>query len=83
MKFDDSPTQGWYCKCGYRIDINGKQWYKNKPLIYDGKEEIKIPQIGKLIIKKWLDKAKNAVILKAKFKKYKNKSAIKNEKKQK
>lgn len=27
MKFDTSPTQGWQCKCGFRLDVDGKEYW--------------------------------------------------------
>ena len=33
MEFDEAPTSGWVCKqCGYRIDINCKEYNKPKKI---------------------------------------------------
>lgn len=36
MRFDKAPTQGWECKCGYRKDINGKEWFNGKQMVNVG-----------------------------------------------
>lgn len=33
MGYDDAPSTGWGCKCGYSKDDNGMEWLNEEPII--------------------------------------------------